>query len=82
LQFCVLSVSETFPLENIEELKAKLDPTEELKIMGKEIYLHCPNGYGKTKITNSFIEQKLTLTSTARNLNTTNKLTQIANGLQ
>lgn len=38
------------------------------------IYLYCPNGYGKTRLSNSFFEQKLGVLVTTRNWNTVNAL--------
>ena len=55
--------------------KAKLDAIkkyvvspEKLIVIGKEVYLHCPNGYGKSKLSNVFLEKKLGVTATTRNL--------------
>jgi len=42
------------------------------------IYLYCPNGYGKTKLPNSFFERKLVVPVTTRNWNTVNALYKIA----
>lgn len=42
------------------------------------IYLYYPNGAGKTKLTNNFIEKKLHKTSTTRNLKTVLKLTELS----
>jgi uncharacterized protein (DUF1697 family) len=42
--------------------------------VGKQIYLHCPDGYGRTKLSNSVIEKILSLRATTRNWNTVNKL--------
>ncbi len=39
-----------------------------------EVYLYCPNGYGKTKLTNGFFERKLGVSVTTRNWNTVNAL--------
>jgi uncharacterized protein (DUF1697 family) len=47
----------------------------------KSIYLYCPNGYGKTKLTNSFFESKLKLQATTRNWRTANELLRIAEKL-
>ena len=44
----------------------------------KVIYLYCPNGYGNTKLNNTFFENKLKLTATTRNLKTANELLAIA----
>jgi uncharacterized protein (DUF1697 family) len=46
---------------------------------GKEIYLHCPNGYGGTKLANTVIEKILSLRATTRNWNTVNKLHVMCN---
>jgi uncharacterized protein (DUF1697 family) len=46
--------------------------------LGTEIYVHCPNGYGRTKLTNNAIEQALDLVATTRNWNTVNKLHEMA----
>jgi len=40
---------------------------EKLVIEGKEIYLYCPNGYGKSKLSNAFLENKLGVKATTRN---------------
>ena len=41
---------------------------------GKEIYLHCPNGYGETKLSNSALEKALSVQATTRNWKTVIKL--------
>jgi uncharacterized protein (DUF1697 family) len=38
------------------------------------VYVYCPNGYGKTKITNTFFERKLGVMATTRNRATVEKL--------
>ncbi len=43
---------------------------DECVINDKEIYLFCPNGYGRTKLSNSFFERKLKVPATSRNWNT------------
>ncbi len=43
-------------------------------MIGREVYLHCPNGYGTTKINNTFFEKRLNTVATTRNWNTVNKL--------
>ena len=39
-----------------------------------EIYLYCPEGYGRTKLSNNAIEKALSVTATTRNWRTTNTL--------
>lgn len=55
---------------------------DEFILSGKVIYLHCPNGYGNTKLNNTFFEKKLKITATTRNLKTTTELLAIAEKLQ
>jgi uncharacterized protein (DUF1697 family) len=42
------------------------------------VYLYCPNGYGKTKLSNGFFERKLGVSVTTRNWNTVNALSKMA----
>jgi uncharacterized protein (DUF1697 family) len=41
---------------------------------GMAVFLFCPDGYGKTKLTNGFFERKLGVLATTRNWNTVNAL--------
>jgi uncharacterized protein (DUF1697 family) len=43
-----------------------------------EIFLFCPNGYGKTKLSNGFFERKLGVPVTTRNWNTVQALYKMA----
>jgi uncharacterized protein (DUF1697 family) len=47
---------------------------DEYRIIANEVYLHCPNGYGKTVLSNTFFEKHLNLKATTRNWNTVNRL--------
>lgn len=49
-------------------------PPDKFHINGNEIYIYCPNGFGKTKIYTNFFEAKMKVTGTARNWRTVNKL--------
>lgn len=42
------------------------------------IYLHCPKGYGRTKLSNTAIEKKLALRATTRNWTTVQTLYEMA----
>lgn len=53
---------------------------EELRVLGREMYLHYPNGMGRTKLTNVFLERRLDVRMTVRNWNTVNKLLDLAGG--
>ena len=51
---------------------------DEFVVSGREVYLYCPNGYGRTKLTNSFFESKLKLTATTRNWKTLETLLKMS----
>ena len=51
---------------------------EEFQLIGKTIFIYCPNGYGNTKLSNNFLESKLKVTTTTRNWKTTLELLRIA----
>ena len=53
--------------ENTEKLITYVQEPERLVLVGREVYLHCPNGYGKTKLSNNFLENKLKVGATTRN---------------
>ena len=56
------------------EIEAVKDKTEKFLVSGREVYLYCPNGYGKSKLSNSFFERKLKVSATTRNWRTVNVL--------
>ncbi|VAW77749.1 FIG00762612: hypothetical protein [hydrothermal vent metagenome] len=53
--------------QNMELLLGYVKPPERLTIQGSEVYLYCPNSYGKSKLTNTFVESKLGVSATTRN---------------
>ena len=69
------SKPEKYDIKAIEEKKLS---GEEIVIAENAVYLYCPNGYGKTKLNNNFLETKLKVGTTTRNWKTVNKLLQIA----
>ncbi len=62
-----------------EALKIK-DEKDRFFISGREAYLFCPGGYGKTKFSNNFFEKKLDITATTRNWNTVRTLMEMVEG--
>jgi len=63
--------------EYLNKIDATLYEPDKFMVRGKEIFLFCPNGYGNTKLTNTFLEKKLKLTATTRNWRTVNELFRI-----
>jgi len=47
---------------------------------GDVIYLHCPGGYGRTKLNNTAIERLLSTRATTRNWNTVKALNDMCGG--
>ena len=69
------SKPQKFDFNTIEDKKLS---GEEISIADNAVYLYCPNGYGKSKLSNSFLETKLKVGATTRNWKTTNELLKIA----
>jgi uncharacterized protein (DUF1697 family) len=47
-------------------------------VIGHEVYLHCPGGYGETKLNNAYLERRLGATATTRNWRTVTTLAAMA----
>ena len=62
-------------------LGMKTDP-EELRMAGREVYIHFPNGAGRSKLNWVGIEKKLNTRGTARNWNSVLKLLEMAEALE
>jgi uncharacterized protein (DUF1697 family) len=52
-------------------------PGDEFHAAGRELYLHLPNGAGRTKLTLDYFERRLGVTGTARNWNTLLRLVEL-----
>ncbi len=63
-------------LNNLDIPNAEPD---EFIVTGREIFLFCPNGYGRTKLSNKVFEKKLNTPATTRNWKTVNALLKMAN---
>jgi uncharacterized protein (DUF1697 family) len=53
---------------------------DSLALIGREVFLHCPDGYGRTKLNNAFIERRLGLVATTRNWKTVVAVRDLACG--
>ena len=66
------------------EAVAKLDPnrspSDRFAVIGKDVYLHLQTGAAKTKLTNAWMDSKLSTISTARNWATVRKLHEMTQG--
>ena len=70
----VTFLSDSPPAGALKSLETPIDTTDEYFLSGKEVYLFCPDGYGRTKLSNSFFERKLKVAATTRNWKTVNAL--------
>lgn len=50
---------------------------DEFLVSGRTVYLYCPDGCGRTKLTNTFFEKKLKVSATTRNWATITKLCEM-----
>ena len=53
-------------------------PPDKFKIIGSEIFIYCPNGFGRTKLYTNFFENKMKIKGTGRNWKTINTLISLA----
>lgn len=54
----------------VDELDPMRSPPDEFSVRGSEIYLHLPNGAGRSKLTIDYFEKRLGVRATARNWKT------------
>ncbi len=65
----------SFPDQSfVADLYKLLSPSERFHITESCVYFYCPEGYGKTKLTNAILEKKLKVKATTRNFNTVSTL--------
>ena len=63
---------------HVEALDPNRSPGDEFVVLGREVFLHCPNGVARSKLTNSYFDSSLSTTGTARNWRTVRKLLELA----
>ncbi|MGH1541367.1 MAG: DUF1697 domain-containing protein [Arenicella sp.] len=79
-QFLVVFLSAEPVVQSCQVLEQQAKEPERLKVIGSSVYLHCPNGYGRTRLTNNLIEKVLQVSATTRNWKTLEKLKELAAG--
>ncbi len=65
---------------HVAALDPNRSPPDQFTVRGREIYLHCPNGFGRTKLSNQYFDSKLATECTVRNWRTVLKLLELAGG--
>ncbi|MDP4268776.1 MAG: DUF1697 domain-containing protein [Bacteroidota bacterium] len=76
LHFTFLAEKPLQPL--VDKLNGDEILTDDFKTGERVVYLYCPNGYSKTKLSNSLIENRLKVVATTRNWKTCNELYTLA----
>ncbi len=66
--------------DRVAQLDPDRSPPDTFKVLGREIFLHCPNGLARTRLTNNYFDSKLATTSTVRNWRTVLTLLTMAEG--
>jgi uncharacterized protein (DUF1697 family) len=61
----------------LAELDPDRSPPDRFAVCGREIYLHYPNGSGRSKLGLDYFERVLGMAGTARNWNTVTKVSQM-----
>jgi len=70
----VTFLAETPSIEHLSDLSLPDGVTDEFQVVGRHVYVFCPNGYGRTKLNNAFFERKLKVAATTRNWKTVTAL--------
>jgi uncharacterized protein (DUF1697 family) len=73
----VTFLAEQPEMNRSKSLNSDFGRPDELSIDGREVYLHCPNGYGTTKLNNTYLERRLAVPATTRNWKTVTKLREL-----
>ena len=67
------------PSETQIQKVANIDyPPDKFRINDREIFIYCPNGFGRTKLFTNFFEKKMGVIGTARNWKTISTILNIA----
>ena len=79
-KLCVTFLSAIPTLDKVTEIQELgFKNNDEFSLKMKNVYLHCPNGFGKTKLTNNLFERKFKMNATTRNWKTITKLIELSN---
>jgi uncharacterized protein (DUF1697 family) len=70
----VVFLSDKPKADAVAGLDPDRSPPDEFAVLGREIFLHFPNGFGRTKLTIDYFERRLGVRASARNWKTVNKM--------
>lgn len=70
-------LSEEPEAEAVEQLLTYTSDVDEYRLMSREVYILCRKNYGKSLFSNNFLEKKLRVSTTTRNLDSVNTIAEI-----
>lgn len=74
----VTFLSEAPDAESMQGMKGVESGADQFEVRGRELFISCPDGYGRTKLSNNFFEKKLKRIATTRNWTTVTTLYEMA----
>lgn len=66
----------------IAQITGSTFANDSFEVIGLDAYVHCPDGYGNTKLNNTWFESRLKVKATTRNWRTVNELVRIGGELE
>ena len=61
----------------VHSLDPDRSPPDRFEVRGRDVYVDCPNGVARSKLTNAWFDSKLSTISTGRNWATVLKLAEM-----
>ena len=80
-QVAVMFLRDRPTAEGLARLETERFLPERFAVVGGEIYLHMPNGQGRSKMTTAYFDSRLRTVGTVRNLRTIRTLVGMAEGI-
>jgi uncharacterized protein (DUF1697 family) len=76
----VMFLADTPAAARVAALDPDRSPPDAFAVRGREIYLYCPGGVARTRLTNAYFDSRLATTGTGRNWRTVLKLVEMTGG--
>lgn len=77
-QLHVYFLADTPSFAAVAALNPDRSPGDSFTVLGRDIFLHLPNGVARTKLTNAFFDKALATVSTLRNARTIRTLVEMS----
>ncbi len=74
----VTFLAEKPPADRTKKLGERTFEPDAFRVTGRQVYLRCPNGYGRSKLSNAFLEKQLAVAATTRNWKTVTALAKLS----